>query len=331
MLDAYGRRIEYLRVSVTDRCNLRCFYCMPYKGVPEKFSHGDMMTYEEMTRAIGCATSLGFRKIRVTGGEPLVRKGLAGFLATLSQMEGISEVTLTTNGTLLEENLEGLWEAGVRRLNISLDTLKPERFSAITRGGDLETVWNGLRAALERGFSPVKLNTVAMRGLNDDEWESLANLSVEYPVHVRFIELMPLGSDLGTGSGARERWRQMFVPAAEVQDRIEKAGRLEPIHVVGNGPARYFRMPGALGTVGFISAMSCHFCSSCNRLRLTSNGRLNPCLAGDAEIDLLGAIRKGASDEEIKALIEDAVLKKPLEHHMTCGEGGRRLMSRLGG
>lgn len=331
MLDSWGRRIEYLRVSVTDRCNLRCFYCMPSHGVSRKIPHEAVMSYEEMVRVILCATQLGFKKIRLTGGEPLVRKGVVPFLGKVACTPGVDEVTLTTNGTLLEENLQGLWDVGMRRLNISLDTLDPNRYSVITRGGDWHSVWSGLQASLERGFSPVKINVVAMKGVNDDEWGDLAGLSLKHPVHVRFIELMPLGVHLGSGPEGMARWERMFVPASCVQERIEQMGALEPVEVMGNGPARYFRLSGGKGTVGFISAMSSHFCSACNRLRLTADGRLNPCLSSDNEVDLLGPMRKGISDEEVKALIEDAVLKKPLEHKMSCGEGGRRLMSRLGG
>ncbi|MEW6244514.1 MAG: GTP 3',8-cyclase MoaA [Bacillota bacterium] len=327
MKDAWGREIDYMRVSITDRCNLRCRYCMPESGLEMK-CHEDILSYEEMLDILSVAVSLGFRHFRVTGGEPLVRRNVVSFLERLSRIPGVDDLSLTTNGVLLFDMAKDLKKAGVHRVNISLDTLRPARFAEITRGGDWRRVWMGLERALEVGFDPVKINVVAARGINDDEWEDFARLTLDMPVHVRFIEIMPLGQG--------ESWVDRFVSAGEVLARLMRMGEIQPVHVAGGGPARYVRLKGAKGSIGVISAISQHFCSDCNRMRLTADGKLSPCLASGEEVDLLSALRGGAGPEELGALFEKAVLIKPARHTMEpCkkGEGmvSERKMYRLGG
>ncbi len=278
--DAYERPIQYLRVSVTDRCNLRCVYCMPEEGVP-LLAHEEILRNEEIVRIVRIAVELGFSHIRLTGGEPLVRRGIVNLVADLARIPGLDDLSMTTNGVLLKDHAEALARAGLRRVNISLDTLRPERFRRITRWGDLEDVLEGRKAALAAGLRPVKINVVVVRGLNDDEVVDIARLTLEPDWHIRFIEVMPLGAGIHwAGDGV--------VPSAEIRHRIEAAlGPLTPVYGdVGVGPARYYRLPGAEGTIGFISAVTEHFCHYCNRLRLTSDGRLLPCLLSSATIDL---------------------------------------------
>ncbi len=327
MKDAWGREIDYMRVSITDRCNLRCRYCMPESGLEMK-CHEDILSYEEMLEILSVAASLGFRHFRVTGGEPLVRRNVVSFLERLSHVPGVDDLSITTNGILLFDMAEDLKKAGVHRVNISLDTLRPARFAEITRGGDWRRVWMGLERAIEVGFDPVKINVVAARGINDDEWEDFARLTLHMPVHVRFIEIMPLGQG--------ESWADRFVPAREVLGTLMRMGEIRPVHVAGSGPAQYVRLDGAKGSIGVISAISQHFCSDCNRMRLTADGKLSPCLASGEEVDLSSAIRGGADREELIALFERAVLIKPARHCMEpCkkGEGmvSERKMYRLGG
>lgn len=329
--DGLGRVVDYLRVSVTDRCNLRCRYCLPEAGVGLK-DHGDILTYEELERIIRVAVAMGVRRVRITGGEPLVRRGLVGFLARISQLPGLDDLSLTTNGVLLAGMAADLKAAGVGRLNISLDTLREDRFRDLTRGGRLGDVQRGLEAAIEAGFSPIKINTVLLRGTNDDEIADFADLTRRLPVHVRFIELMPLGEGHGWGA-------DHFLAAAEARQRIRRTG--EPATILrpaesapaGAGPARYFQFAGAPGTVGFIAALSDHFCDRCNRIRLTADGKINPCLASPAQIDLRAALRAGAGDAELTRLLALAIQAKPAGHDMgqPAGEHLERRMSRIGG
>ncbi len=341
-------RVTYLRVSVTDRCNERCIYCMPPEGVRLK-THGDVLSYEEMTRVVRCAVPLGVRTVRLTGGEPLVRRGLVEFARDVAAVPGVEDVALTTNGLLLPAVARALRKAGVRRVNISLDTLRPGRYRDITRTGSFADAWAGLEAALEAGFRPVKVNTVVMRGVNDDEIEDMALIAAEGVLTWRFIELMPLGE-------AGRLGEDMLVPAAEVVERLaalaaarglpfteEGAGSARrgdgrdgragagPGPFAGAGPARYFRF--GRGRVGVISPMTHGFCAECNRLRLTSDGRVHPCLTSPLEVDLAGALRGGASDEEITALLAEAVRMKPEAHRMRerLPELAERRMSRIGG
>jgi len=325
-LDAFNRPISYLRVSVTDRCNLRCVYCMPPEGVPWR-PHGEVLRYEEVEVVVRAAAQLGISKIRLTGGEPLVRKDLVDLVAMLARIPGIDDLAMTTNGILLARYAEELRAAGLKRVNVSLDTLRPERFRRITRLGKLSDTLEGIAAAKEAGLVPVKINAVVIRGLNDDEVVDFACLTYAPDWHVRFIEVMPLGDNADwAGNG--------YVPMGEVRERIERElGELIPAKLaVGGGPARYYRLPDARGTIGFITPISEHFCYQCNRLRLTADGKLRPCLLSDYEIDLRGPLRQGATIEEIKRLIIEAVRAKPERHRLpehVIPQG--RAMSEIGG
>jgi len=321
-LDSFGRSINYLRISVTDRCNLRCIYCMPPEGVPQ-MSHSEILSYEEIRTVVRAAAELGINRIRLTGGEPLVRADLPKLVKMLSQMEGIEELSLTTNGTVLKKYALELKQAGLSRVNVSLDTLKPDKFRYITRLGELKTVLEGIAAAKEAGFEPVKINTVIMRGMNDDEILDFAKMTYKDGCHVRFIELMPFKSAVE------------FVPSIELRQHISLLGKLEPCaSITGNGPATYYRLAGAKGAIGFISPLTeTSFCSRCNRMRLTPDGKLRPCLLGEDEIDLKTPLRNNASMEELKSLILKAVASKPERHYL---EGGNirpvnRKMSQIGG
>jgi len=298
---------------------------MPPEGVPQ-MSHSEILSYEEIRTIVQAAAELGINKIRLTGGEPLVRAELPKLVHMLSQVEGIEELSLTTNGTFLKKYALELKQAGLSRVNVSLDTLKADKFRYITRLGKLEAVLEGIEAAKEAGFEPVKINTVIMRGINDDEVLDFARMTYEDGWHVRFIELMPF-------KGVAE-----FVPSVELQQHISLLGKLEPcpdsIGITGNGPAIYYRLAGARGTIGFINPLTEHsFCSRCNRMRLTSDGKLRPCLLGEGEIDLKTPLRNNASMEELKSLILKAVASKPEHHHLEEGNvrPGNRKMSQIGG
>ncbi len=336
--DAYNRTIDYMRISITDRCNLRCIYCMPPGGI--KFlSHEDILRYEEIARVLRVAAAMGVRKVRITGGEPLMRKNVTHLIRMIKGIEGISQLSLTTNGILLERYAGELTEAGLDRVNVSLDSLKPDRYRQITRGGDLGAVLRGIEAAEKAGLTPIKINMVPIRGLNDDEVGELAKLTLASPYQVRFIEFMPFVSE--------EIWNgEKFISSSEIQSRIEKIGALHPAKMKKSGPAQYFRFEGAAGVVGFISPISNHFCAECNRLRLTADGKLRPCLFSETEIDLRPALRSGGSDEEIRRLIELSIAVKPKGHSMSMkevfpsqdcspvnmiGRTRRRPMSKIGG
>ncbi|MDR1422903.1 MAG: GTP 3',8-cyclase MoaA [Coriobacteriales bacterium] len=333
-IDSHGRTIDYLRISVTDRCNLRCLYCMPEEGVPFK-PHATMLTLEEIARFARIAAGEGFTRIRLTGGEPLVRLGIADLVRDISRIPGIERVAMTTNGILLPQMAEELREAGLSRVNISLDTLDPEQFTQITRWGNIEDVFAGIDAALAVGFKPVKINAVVVRRLHQDLL-AFAQLSLDRPLHVRFIEYMPVGSSSGfAGAG----WTASdTIPNEELIALIERAaaeaglGPLLPLDAAarpeGWGPARYYQFEGALGTLGFISALSRHFCGECNRLRMTAEGRLRPCLFSDREFDAHDALRSG-TDEDVRLVLREALSAKPDEHHNR--RGTERLMSQIGG
>ncbi len=326
-LDAYNRPISYLRISITDRCNLRCVYCMPPQGIAWR-PHEEILRYEEIETVVRAGAELGISKIRLTGGEPLVRPGVIDLVRMLARVPGVDDLTMTTNGILLARYADELAAAGLHRVNVSLDTLDPERFHAITRLGRLEDVLAGLEAAQRAGLEPVKINTVVMRGMNDDEVVDLARQTVEAGWNLRFIEVMPVGNGL---SGD---WREQMVTAQEIRAQVEEAlGKLEPARMsAGNGPARYYRLPGARGTLGFITPISEHFCYHCNRLRLTADGQLRPCLLSDAEIDLRTPLRRGAGVAEIKELLLHGIAVKPLEHHLDLWEKPeKRVMSEIGG
>ncbi|MFQ6058950.1 MAG: GTP 3',8-cyclase MoaA [Anaerolineae bacterium] len=325
-LDSFNRPISYLRISVTDRCNLRCVYCMPPQGIalcPPQ----EILRYEEIALVVRAAAELGISKVRITGGEPLVRLGIVDLVAMIAAVPGIDDVSMTTNGTLLTRYADDLARAGLRRVNVSLDTLREERFRRITRYGRLTDVLAGIEAAQRAGLRPIKTNMVVLRGLNDDEVVDFARLTLEREWHVRYIEMMPVGqSTIWSRNG--------HIPVGEIKGRIEEQlGELQPARVsVGSGPARYYRLGGAVGTIGFISPISEHFCQGCNRLRLTADGRLRPCLLSDEEMDLRTPLRRGASLEEIRALLAQGVHIKPQGHRLAEHIVPRgRTMSQIGG
>lgn len=330
LIDAHGRQIRYLRVSVTDRCNLRCKYCMPSSGV-EWIPHEQIMRYEELLRIVRICTSRGVEKVRITGGEPLLRKGITGFIGCIREMEGIRDLSLTTNGVQLSSMACELKNAGLHRLNISLDTLDREKFIRITGVDAFEKVVSGIKKSVDLGFSPVKINAVAIRGINDDEIPSFADLTMRYDVEIRFIELMPMGC--ATRYGDHE-----IIGSSEIRGKIEERfGALESIEY-SQGPARVFRIKGAKGRIGLIGAMSEHtFCSRCNRIRVTANGHLRPCLFSEKDIDLLTPMRQGISDTELEVMIEEGVRMKKLNHGLCAGkpealrQGCKTMMNTLGG
>lgn len=296
MRDAFGREITYLRVSLTDLCNLRCMYCMPAEGV-EKRGHDNILSLEEIEEIAREAVSLGVKKIRLTGGEPLVRRGMPGLCRALRALPGLEELTLTTNGILLSEMAGELKAAGVDRVNVSLDTLDPEKFRRITRGGALEQVLAGIQAAKDAGLTPVKLNCVLIGGFNDGEIPALAALTEREPVEMRFIELMPIGEAAGLG-------REAYLPCEAVLERLPQLQSAE-----GSGVAERYRLPGAAGTVGLIRPLSRSFCARCDRIRLTADGRLKPCLHSGEEIPL-----RGLHGADLRRALESAVRRKPAEH-----------------
>ena len=323
MIDTYGRKINYLRLSVTDRCNLRCRYCMPEDGIP-LLPQGGILTYEELFLVARTAVSLGIEKIRVTGGEPLIRKGILDFLSRLAGIPGLRQLVLTTNGLLLNEMAGPLKAAGIQRLNISIDSLVPENFRRITRGGDVSRVLSGIAAAEAAGF-PIKLNMVVMRGVNDHEVVDFAALTLDKPYAVRFIEFMPSGADAD--------WQSRVVPGREILDRISKRfGFAEIGRGELAGPAKDYRIRGAAGTIGVISPVTGHFCDGCNRIRVTASGMARGCLFSETETDLKPILR-GNDPSELEKILLRIVGTKPGKHRL-CEEpaGPSPLgMSRVGG
>ena len=297
MIDKLGRDITYLRISLTDKCNLRCRYCMPEEGVCRR-QHHEMMNEDEVVTAVQVAASLGIHKIRLTGGEPLVKKNIVSICRRVAEVEGVREVCLTTNGLLLHQLAKELREAGVKRLNLSLDTLDPEKYAYITRIGKLEQFRAGLEAALDAGFDKVKINAVLIGGFNDDEIEALAGLTMEYPVDMRFIELMPIQDHDEFGESA-------YVPYSRV---LEKLPQALPVEKDG-GVAKLYRLPGAKGNIGLISPISAHFCGECNRIRLTADGKLKPCLHSAEEYSI-----KGLDQNGMMAVFQEAIWNKPAWH-----------------
>jgi cyclic pyranopterin phosphate synthase len=307
--DSFQRPINYLRISVTDRCNLRCIYCMPAEGV-NLLQHEDILSYEEICRIADAAAELGIKKVRITGGEPLVRTGLCRLVQMLAQIDAIDDIALTTNGTLLSQYADELKAAGLRRVNISLDTLKPDKFRLITRSGNLADVLAGIKAADAAGLNPIKFNMVVMADINDDELIDFARKTIDEGWHVRFIEHMPFN---------RETAESYFVSVNEMRQHLAVLGELEPCTFKGNGPAKYYRLPQAKGTIGFITPISEHFCFQCNRLRLTADGKLRPCLLSEQEFDLRQPLRQGISAAGLKKLIKRAVESKPRQHNLAQG------------
>ena len=309
MIDTYGRQITYLRLSVTERCNLRCRYCMPADGICKK-RHDEMLTQEETIAAVRAAAALGISKLRITGGEPLVKPNIVDLCTKAAAVDGIREVCVTTNGTLLPKLAKPLRDAGVSRLNISLDTLDPEKFRYITRIGNLSDAVSGLDAALDCGFDRIKINAVLIGGFNDDEIPVLAELTRRYPLDVRFIELMPMYDSGDFGPEA-------YLPCTVVTDRLPELESMEP----DGGVARLYRLPGAKGNIGLISPVSAHFCAECNRIRVTADGKVKPCLHSSDEISL-----KGLDEDGMRETLRQAILSKPRWH----GELSYRERSRAG-
>lgn len=318
------KKINYLRVSVTDRCNLRCIYCMPKEGL-SLLGHNDILRYEEILRVVRAAIPEGINKVRLTGGEPLTRKGIVGFIDNLTKIEGLSDVSLTTNGILLADHAEAIYRAGIRRINISVDSLNPDRYRTITRGGDLDAVLRGIRKAAEVGFSPIKINIVLMKGTNDDEILDFARATLRWPYQVRFIEMMPIGRK--SADSPTE-----YLSNDVARERIGQSFKMEYLGDNGDpdnrGPARRYRIDGAIGEIGFISPISHEFCGECNRLRLTAEGHLRACLLSDDEIDLKPDLRSGCSDEVLKGLIRRAIAAKPAGRHALPGDPSPRKCSR---
>ncbi|HYQ48710.1 MAG TPA: GTP 3',8-cyclase MoaA [Thermodesulfovibrionales bacterium] len=329
--DSYSRVIDYLRISITDKCNLRCIYCMPPDGIAP-VRHTDILSYEEIVRVAAVAARLGVKKIRLTGGEPLVRKDIAFLVASLRAIPGIEDLSLTTNGSLLGQHAGALAHAGLDRVNVSIDSFRPERYREITRGGDLEAVLKGVQAAEDAGLRPLKINMVPMRGVNEDEILDFARITIASERHVRFIECMPVGSIDFWDPGK-------CVTTDEIRRIIATLGPLSPVRVRKNGPSKYYRVEGAKGVLGFISALSHHYCGDCNRLRLTADGKLRPCLFSETEIDIRSAIRAGAADDEIERLLRLSIEVKPKGHTLSTLSGSsqppahaaKRSMSRIGG
>lgn len=297
MQDEFGREINYLRISLTDKCNLRCIYCMPEEGVP-KMEHRDILSFDEILEIVREAAALGINKLRLTGGEPLIRRGVVDLIRDLKAIPGIDEIALTTNGTLLSKLAVPLKEAGVQRLNISLDTLDPEKYRKMTRVGNVADTLAGIQAAMDAGLGPIKINSVLIGGFNDDEIETMVGLTRKYPIEMRYIELMPIGDTNIFGENA-------YIPCETVLQRIPE---LEPIPQ-DNGVAARYRIPGAPGTVGLIRPLSCSFCDRCCRLRLTADGFLKPCLHSKEEIPI-----RGLHGDELRACLQKAIRRKPKEH-----------------
>ncbi len=326
MIDQFGRQIEYLRISVTDKCNLRCIYCMPLEGLPW-LKRAEILTYEEITAIVRTAAGMGLKRVRLTGGEPLVRRDLVDLVEMLSGIDGIQDISLSTNAVLFAKEAEALKRAGLNRVNISLDSLQADRVDELVRRpGSYANIMEGLAAAEAVGFHPIKINVVLMRGRNDDEIEAFAELTRERPLHVRFIEIMPTGSNL-------ELSAESFLSCDEALARLRVVDDLEPVEgPVGNGPAMYYRYPEAVGTIGVITPMSHNFCDDCNRLRLTADGHLRPCLFGAIQTNLRDPLRRG---EDILPLIEETLRIKPERHDLVqgseVGSGGLVALSQTGG
>ena len=330
--DALGRTIDYLRISVTERCNFRCVYCMPEEGLPRR-AHEEMLDYDDIERLVRIATRFGIRRVRLTGGEPLARRGIEDLVARITRIPEIEAVALTTNGALLPAKAAALKAAGLSRVNISLDTLDPEKFAQVTRRGRLEDTLAGIDAALEYGFSPVKVNCVAVKSL-DQDFTAFAKLTIDRPLHVRFIEFMPIGD---TGCGGTIWTSEDIIPSIQLMERINEGLAAEGIAPMVSaktdgpvtwGPATSFRIPGAQGTVGFITPMSNHFCGACNRVRVTADGKLRPCLFSDLEYNALDVLRSG-TDEDVARILETAIQMKPADHVGITGT--ERGMSQIGG
>jgi cyclic pyranopterin phosphate synthase len=328
LVDSYDRTIDYLRISITDRCNLDCFYCSPFGG-RSRLSHTDILTYEEIVRAVKASVMAGVSKIRITGGESLHRRGMVRLCRMISDIDGIEGLSVTTNGIFLKELAGPLLEAGVCRVNVSLDTLKPGRFKKITGADLLYRVLEGIDVSEKVGLNPIKINMVVMRGINDDEIEDFAELTLEKPYHIRFIELMP------TQGHTMEHYRSLFVPMSEMIDRVKMIGNLQlETKTESFGPAKLCSFPEAPGKVGFIAPLSHHFCGTCNRLRLTADGKIRTCLFSEKEIDIKGSLRNGANLKDLALIFKQAIREKPESHQLndrTLLNASGRAMRTIGG
>jgi GTP 3',8-cyclase len=324
---AKGKRIiNYLRLSVTDRCNLRCMYCMPEEGV-DFVPHSQILSYEEMLRLVALSVKAGIRKVRLTGGEPLVRKGFIPFLEKLSAIEDLKEISLTTNGVLLKEFASAIRSCGICRINVSLDSLNPQKFLRITGRDYFHRVLEGIEEAEHLGFHPIKINVVAMRGINDDEILDFGRLTLAKPYHVRFIEFMPIGKNNGWTS-------DRFISADEILNTLRSLGELKAlVHNSLDGPAQRYRLQGAKGEIGVIGSISNHFCDQCNRLRLTAEGHLRGCLFSDDEIDIKTPLRQGRGDDDLLGIVKLAIDNKPKDHGLVQTDPKKcvRHMSSIGG
>ncbi len=329
LIDIHGRKHDYLRISVTDRCNLRCVYCMGEEGI-EQMSHSDILSYEDILKVVEAGAELGISKIRITGGEPLIRRGIVDLIEKIASVNGVTDLSMTTNGILLPRYAEGIKKAGLDRVNISLDTLNPEQYRRITRCGELQQVMDGIEAAMANDLQPVKLNTVLMKGINEHEIINFLKLTLEKPLHVRFIEYMPIGDH-------DRDYRDHYLPLSFVEEQAKEAGL--PLTAVplpgGAGPAESYTIPGGRGTIGLIHPISKHFCDTCNRLRLTSEGNLKACLYWQDEEPVQPVIN---DKKALQALIKKVLTGKPVEHQMAadgiCGSvnpGKMRGMSKTGG
>lgn len=335
LVDLFDRTISYFRLSLTDHCNLRCIYCMPREH-QVKLASDDLLTYEELLRVVTLAVELGVKKVRLTGGEPLVRRNVMSFIKRLAAIPGLDDIRLTTNGVLLADYAAQLKASGVRKLNISLDSLRAERYRQITGRDNLARVWAAIEQVKRLQFETIKLNMVVMNGINDDELLDFARLSLTEPYQVRFIEFMPIGA-----STAWEKKR--YLPTADIMTRLQELGPLQPVGGTAggatSGPARVFKVAGAVGSLGFISPLSRHFCENCNRLRLTAEGKLRSCLFSDEQTDIKAVLRRGGSDKEVQVALLQTIQAKPKGHNLnvlqkthrgfrtTCYVG----MSRIGG
>jgi cyclic pyranopterin phosphate synthase len=325
LTDPYNRTIDYLRISVTDKCNLKCIYCMPSKGL-KYFNNAEIMTDEEIVRVVRIARKFGLRKVRITGGEPLLRKNITSLVSAIKET-GIRDLSLTTNGITLSAVAKELKNSGLDRVNISLDTMNAGRYKEMTSGGDINQVWESVQESERVGLSPVKINIVPIRGLNDDEIVSFASLTFEKNYHIRFIEFMPANVD--------GMWRKdKCVSASEILEKISTLGNVARIEYRGKGPSRNYRIKGAAGVIGIISPLSDHFCGFCNRLRLTSDGKIRPCLFSKVEIDIKTPMRNGAPDEELERIFLDSVKMKPERHFLNeekSASDAIQSMSKIGG
>ncbi|MBI4697549.1 MAG: GTP 3',8-cyclase MoaA [Nitrospirae bacterium] len=326
LIDNYNRELNYLRISITDKCNLRCFYCMPNKNL-RLIPHDEILRYEEILRVVRLAVNYGMKKIRITGGEPLIRKGVVEFIRSLSGISGIEDISLTTNGILLKELASDLLGAGIKSINISLDSLNPQRYKRLTGGDYLAQVLEGIKETERVGFDPIKINTVVIKGVNDDEVVDFAKITLDKPYKIRFIEFMP--------TAMIDSWSEdRFLPSDSIREQIERFEKLYPVTDQDKSrPSRGFRLKNGIGDIGFISPISHHFCSSCNRLRLTADGKLRPCLFSDDEIDIKRLLRNNAADDEIIGQLKLSAQQKSRGHMIRedIFQKCNRPMSAIGG